>query len=163
MYKIKDFYIKNIYDTKGKKIGIAEDLYLDFFEEKVLGIKVASHKIFSKKNYIPIDMIVEIGREIIALGIEDYNGLEFKKIKSMEVINILGETKGILEDIIIDDRDYSIKGIIVSSGIVDKMINGKQVLLIKECILGDNYILYCGKNNIKLKTMPHRLEKHYGI
>ena len=45
MYKIKDFYFKSIYDTKGSKIGIVEDLYLDFFEEKIMGIKVARHKL----------------------------------------------------------------------------------------------------------------------
>lgn len=163
MYKIKDFYIKNIFDTKGKKIGIVEDLYLDFFQEKIMGIKVASHKLFSKKNYIPMDMVIEIGKEIIVLGIEQYDGLEFKKIRNMEVINTLGETEGVLEDIIIDARDYSIKGIIVSSGIIDRLINGKQVLLIKECILGEKYILHYGKSKIKLKTMPHRLEKQYEV
>lgn len=163
MYKIKDFYFKSIYDTKGSKIGIVEDLYLDFFEEKIMGIKVASHKLFSKKNYIPMDNIIEIGKEIIALDIEKYDGLGFKEIRNMEVLDIFGETKGVLEDMIIDARDYSIKGLIISSGIIDRLINGKEVLLIKECVLGDKYILYCGKDKIRLKTLPHRLEKQYEI
>lgn len=163
MYKIKDFYFKNVYDTKGKKIGIVEDLYLDFFEEKIVGIKVHNHKLFSKKNYVSIDNIIEIGKEIIVLEIEKYDGLEFKKIKNMEILNKFGESKGILEDVIIDARDYSIRGIIIDSGIIDKLINGKEVLLIKECVLGEKYILYCGKSAIKLRTMPHRLNKQYGV
>lgn len=163
MYKIRDFYYKNVYDVKGKKIGVVEDLFIDFFEGKIMGIKVATHKLFSKKNYIPIDKIIEIGSEIIALKLEEYSGLEFKTIKNMEVLNLFGETKGVLEDIIIDARDYCIKGLIISSGIIDRLLNGKEILLIKECVLGENYILYSGKGRIKLKTMPHRLEKQYEI
>ncbi|MBE6063234.1 MAG: photosystem reaction center subunit H [Clostridium butyricum] len=161
MYKTRDFYYKNVYDIKGKKIGVVEDLFIDFFQEKIMGIKVAAHKLFSKKNYISIENIIEIGNEIIALDIDEYCGLEFKNIKNMEVLNLQGEIKGILEDIIIDAQGYCIKGLIVSSGIIDRLLNGKDIILLKECVLGEKYILYFGDEKIKLKTLPHRLGKTY--
>ena len=42
-------------------------------------------------------------------------------------------------------------------GRVDKMFKGKEIITLKHCILGDDYILYNGNERIKLKTLPHDL------
>ena len=127
MLKSKDFYLKNIYSSEWKRLGVIDD-------------------------------VIEIGRDIIVFKEKHGNGLGFKSLKNMEVIDINGSIKGVLEDIIIDDYNYSIKGIVISSGLIDRLIKGKEILLLEQCVLGDEYILYTGKNNVMFKTMPHNME-----
>ena len=158
MLKSKDFYLKNIYSSEGKRLGVIEDIYIDFYNRKITGFKCSASGLFSKMNYIDIDNVIEIGRDIIVFKEKHGNGLGFKSLKNMEVIDINGSIKGVLEDIIIDDYNYSIKGIVISSGLIDRLIKGKEILLLEQCVLGDEYILYTGKNNVMFKTMPHNME-----
>lgn len=159
MFKSKDFYLKTIYNNKGKKIGVIEDICLDFYNGKVTGFKSSASGLLSKNSYIDIEDIIEIGESIIVYKTSNEMGLELKSLKNMNVIDANGFIKGILEDIIIDEYDYTINGIVISSGIIDRLIKGKKILLLSECILGEEYILYTGKNNVSFKTMPHNMEK----
>ena len=159
MLRSRDFYLKNVYNIKGKKLGVIEDIYIDFFKGKVTGFKCSISNFFQKKNYIDIDDVIEFGDDIIIFEEKQGNGLGFKSIKNIEVIDVDNNVRGILEDIIIDDYEYSIKGIVISSGLIDRLIKGKEVLLLDQCILGDEFILYTGKDNIKFKTMPHKMER----
>ena len=163
MFKTRDFYFKKVYSITGKKIGIIEDLYIDFYLGKVIGLKVSSSMLFSKKNYIDLQDIIDIGEDVIINSIRKGDGLTFKEIKYMEVIDTLSNIKGVLEDIIIDIKDYSIKAIVISSGLIDKMIKGKQVILLDRCILGEKYILYTGNKGILFKSMPHNMEQYSAI
>ena len=159
MFKSKDFYLKTIYDNKGKKLGVIEDICLDFYNGKITGFKSSSSGLLSKNSYIDIEDIIELGESIIVYKTSEEMGLELKSLKNMNVIDVNGFIKGILEDIIIDEYDYTINGIVISSGIIDRLIKGKKILLLDECILGEEYILYTGKNNVSFKTMPHNMEK----
>ena len=160
MFKTRDFYFKKVYNIKGKKVGIIEDLYIDFFLGKVVGFKVSNSSFFSKNNYVDIQDIIDIGEDVIIDSIRKGTGLTFKELKYMEIIDKLSNVKGVLEDIIIDIRDYSIKAIVISSGLIDKMIKGKQIILLNRCILGEKYILYTGSEGILFKSMPHNLEQY---
>ena len=160
MFKTRDFYFKKIFDIRGKKIGIIEDLYIDFYLGKVVGFKVSNSMLFSKKNYVEMQGIIDIGEDVIIDSIKKGDGLTFKEIKYMEVIDTLSNIKGVLEDIIIDIQDYSIKAIVISSGLIDKMIKGKQIILLNRCILGEKYILYTGNEGILFKSMPHNMEQY---
>ena len=160
MFKTRDFYFKKVYDIRGKKIGIIEDLYIDFYLGKVVGFKVSNSMLFSKKNYVEMQDIIDIGEDVIINFIKKGEGLTFKEIKYMEVIDTLSNIKGVLEDIIIDIQDYSIKAIVISSGLIDKMIKGKQIVLLNRCILGEKYILYTGNEGISFKSMPHNMEQY---
>ncbi|AGF55014.1 uncharacterized protein YrrD [Clostridium saccharoperbutylacetonicum] len=163
MFKTRDFFFKKIYNINGKKIGIIEDLFIDFHLGRVLGFKVSNSHFFSKSNYIDIQDVVDIGEDIIIDSIRQGSGLAFKEIKYLEVIDVLGDVKGVLEDMIIDIEDYSIKAIVISSGFIDKMIKGKQIILLNKCILGEKYILYTGNEGVLFKTMPHNMEKCNGV
>lgn len=163
MVKTRDFYFKKVYNIKGKKIGIIEDLYIDFYYGKVVGFKVSNSLLFSKKNYIDMQDIIDIGEDIIIDSIKQGEGLTFKEIKYLEVIDSFGDVKGVVEDLIIDITDYSIKAIVISSGLIDKMIKGKQIILINKCILGEKYILFTGNEHVQFKTMPHSMENYRGI
>lgn len=160
MFKTRDFYFKKVFNIKGKKIGIVEDLYIDFYLGKVVGFKVSNSMLFSKKNYVDMQDIIDIGEDIIINSIRKGEGLTFKEIKYMEIIDTLSNIKGVLEDIIIDIQDYSIKAIVISSGLIDKMIKGKQIVLLNRCILGEKYILYTGNEGVLFKSMPHNMEQN---
>jgi len=160
MFKTRDFYFKKVYDIKGKKIGIIEDLYIDFYLGKVVGFKVSNSILFSKKNYVDMQDIIDIGEDVIINSIRKGEGLTFKEIKYMEIIDTLSNIKGVLEDIVIDIQDYSIKAIVISSGLIDKMIKGKQIILLNRCILGEKYILYTGNEGVSFKSMPHNMEDY---
>jgi uncharacterized protein YrrD len=163
MLKTRDFYFKKVYDLKGKKIGIIEDIYMDFYLGKIIGFKVSSSILFSKNNYVDMEEIIDIGEDIIINSIKKGNGLTFKELKYMEIIDRAGNIKGVLEDIIIDERDYSIKAIVISSGLIDKMIKGKEIILINKCILGEKYILYIGNEGVLFKSMPHNMENYNAV
>lgn len=163
MFKTRDFYFKKVYDIKGKKIGIVEDIYIDFYLGKVIGFKVSSSILFSKKNYVDMEEIIDIGEDMIINSIRRGTGLAFKELKYMEIIDKLSNVKGVLEDIIIDIKDYSVKAIVISSGLIDKMIKGKQIILLNKCILGEKYILYTGNEGILFKSMPHNMEGYNAI
>jgi uncharacterized protein YrrD len=160
MFKTRDFYFKKVYNIKGKKIGIIEDLYIDFFLGRVVGFKVSNSSFFSKNNYVDMQDIIDIGEDVIIESIRKGTGLTFKELKYMEIIDKMSNIKGVLEDIIIDIRDYSIKAIVISSGLIDKMIKGKQIILLNRCVLGEKYILYTGDEGILFKSMPHNMENY---
>ena len=163
MYKTRDFYFKKVYDLRGKKIGIIEDVYIDFYLGKIIGFKVSSSILFSKNNYVDMEEIIYIGEDVIINSIRRGKGLAFKELKYMEIIDKSSNIKGVLEDIIIDDKDYSIKAIVMSSGLIDKMIKGKEIILINKCILGEKYILYTGNEGVLFKSMPHNMESYNAI
>lgn len=163
MLRFKDFYLKKVYKNSGKKIGIVEDLCIDFFNEKLVGFKISTNNLFSKKNYVSKENVISIGRNIVINKIEEKNTLCFKEIKDMEVIDTSGSIKGTVEDLIIDSENYDIKAIIVSSGLIDKMIKGKQIFLLSDCILGEKYILYTKSQKVSFKIMPHNIKGNYVI
>ena len=83
-------------------------------------------------------------------------GIPFKSIKDIDVKDKNNVIKGILEDLVIEKEDLAIKGLIISSGIFDRIIKGKEILLIKECILGEDFILYYGSNEVKFQSVPRK-------
>ena len=67
--------------------------------------------------------------------------------------------KGVVEDILIEEESFSIKGLIISSGIIDKIISGREVILINDVILGEDNILFIGASGVVLKNIPHHRAK----
>lgn len=160
MLKSKDFYMKSVYDVSGKKIGIVGDIFINFYEGKVIGIDISSYSLFSKKNFVKYEDIISIDKEIIVRNSIKYNGIKLKNIKGMDIIDKNGNIKGTIEDLIIRENDFSIKGLLISTGVIDKLLKGKQILLINQCILGEEYILYSGKDNMTLKVMPRKVKSN---
>lgn len=160
MYRSKDFYLKGVYDLRGKKLGIVKDVYIDFYKREVKGIKVANYSLLSKKNYVCIEGIINFDEDIIVETLVEGDGLRLSEVMGLEVIDKLGSTKGVVEDILIDEESYEIKGLIVSSGIIEKMIRGKEVILINRSILGEDCILYLGEIGVVVKNIPHEVKNH---
>ena len=154
MYRIKDFYLKNVYNIKGKKIGSTRDVFIDFSRGQVVGIKVSSYHLINKKNYLDINNIISFNEDIKANELEVKDGLKFSEIKDLEVVDKTGNIKGELEDMLIDEITYKIKALIVSGGIIDKIVRGKEVILISQSILKKEYILYLGEEELVVKNLP---------
>lgn len=66
---------------------------------------------------------------------------------------------GVVEDILVELESFSIKGLVVSTGFIDKILKGKHVILIKETILGEHNILFYGNEKLCLKSVPHNFIK----
>lgn len=159
MYRVKDFYNKKIYSIQGKKLGVIKDIYLDFHSGIILGFEVNSYSFSNKKNYLDISDVISIDDEVICNELKKGEGLKFSEIKDLEVTTKDGDIKGEVEDIIIDKDSYRIKGIILGTGIVDRMLGGKEVILVQKCVLGDDFIVYLGESGVRVRNLPHNLNK----
>ena len=158
MYRLRDFKYLNIYNCNGKKIGSINDIAINYSNKTIEGF-IISHRFLSKKNYISKKDIVAIGGSIVTKDTSIYNGLKFSHIKGMDIIDKKGEMIGVLDELLVDEEDFSIKGLIASTGVFHKFIYGKRIFLLDETILGENNILYHGNGEICLKSMPHKFWK----
>ena len=80
--------------------------------------------------YVSVDSIISIDEDMKIKGTSNFEGLKFKEIRYVDIINKEKKLIGVLEDLIIDKQNFEIKGIIMSSGIFDKMLKGKELLLV---------------------------------
>lgn len=157
MYRVKDFKFLEVFNSTGEKIGEVQDIAIDYFEAKVVGL-IIPRGILKKNNFIAIKDIISFGEKIIVKNVQVYNGLKYDNIKDLDVINKRNKMIGILEELIIDEN-FNIRGLIVSKGFFDKFINGKYILLLRETILGEGNILHFGNGGVSFVTRPHNLWK----
>ncbi|MDV4152337.1 PRC-barrel domain-containing protein [Clostridium sp. AL.422] len=156
MLKTKDFYLQKVFDIRGKYIGLIDDIYIDFHKGVIKGFLISNYLLFSKRNFIRTQDIVSIEDVIIIKELTKKEGISFKSIKDKDVKDKNNVIKGILEDLLIEKEDLSIKGLVISSGIFDRIIKGKEILLLKECILGEDFVLYYGNNDVKFQSIPRK-------
>jgi uncharacterized protein YrrD len=156
MLKTKDFYLLRVYDIRGKYLGVIDDIYIDFNEGIIKGFLISNYLLFSKKNFIKVKNIISIEEVMIIRELNKKEGIAFKSIKDLDVKDKNNIIRGILEDLIIEKEDLSIKGLIISSGIFDRIVKGKEIFLLKECILGEDFILYFGSNGVRFQSMPRK-------
>ncbi|MBQ6820350.1 MAG: PRC-barrel domain-containing protein [Clostridium sp.] len=156
MLKTKDFYLQKVFNIKGKYLGVIDDIFIDFNNGIVKGFMISNYLLFSKNNFVRVEDIISIEDVMIIKALKKEDGISFKKIKDIDVKDKNNITKGILEDLIIEKEDFSIKGLVISSGIFDRIIKGKEILLLKECILGERFILYYGNSEVRFKSIPRK-------
>lgn len=156
LLKTKDFYLLKVFDIRGKYLGLIDDIYIDFNNGTIKGFLISNYLLFSKRNFIRTQDIISIEDVMIIKALNRKEGIPFKSIKDIDVKDKNNVIKGILEDLVIEKEDLAIKGLIISSGIFDRIIKGKEILLIKECILGEDFILYYGSNEVKFQSVPRK-------
>ncbi|MGL4761501.1 MAG: PRC-barrel domain-containing protein [Sarcina sp.] len=155
MYRVKDLKFLEVFSSDGKKLGEVEDIGIDYFEGRVKGFFIQKG-IFKKENFIDIDDVLTFGEKIVAKDIKKHQGLAFSDIKGLDIIDKKNRMIGILEEIIIDSN-FFIRAIITSKGFFNKFKNGKNLILLKETILGDDNILYFSEDKIKFMSIPHNM------
>lgn len=155
LYRLKNLKALEVFDKSGKKIGEVEDIAIDYYEKNVLGF-IMPKKFLSKKNFFSIEDIIIFGDTIVIDKISVYEGLKFSDIKGFNIINTMGKIIGNIEDLIID-KDFKILAMIGSKGFFYKFVNGKDIFLLQNSILGKRNILYLGKDEVEFKSLPHSI------
>ncbi|WP_163215874.1 PRC-barrel domain-containing protein [Clostridium thermarum] len=157
LYRLKDFLTKNVLYSDGKKAGIVSDVIVNFNEKKVQGFSVSGGSILRRKNKVVyIENIIYYDCSIIIGKMSEKKLLTFSAVKGMEVTDIKGNIIGIAEDILFDNK-FKLRGIIISPGMIRKLVIGKGILLINELIFGDKNILYFGKGNFRYTSLRHEI------
>ena len=165
MNRTKDFIFVDVLNQKGRKLGFIKDILLDFSEGYVKGFSISSYNMFSKNLTMLIEDILVLNDNILVKKLEKQcSYVKFSSIKHMDIVNKKGDMIGVLEDLIIDIKDFSIKGLIICPGVISKLLRGKEVILIKNCILGEKDILFCEDNKVlSFRSIPRKLigvDKH---
>lgn len=150
MFTSKDLYNKNIYDVNGQKIGYPTEIYIDFYERKVIGLQMKNN------TYIETQYILNLNEKILTTLFKKKEGEKLSLILGLKILDLQKNIKGILDDVIIDEDTYQIKGILVRN---NKKFAQREVLLIKDCILYDDYMIYVGNDNIQVKNMDICINK----
>jgi Uncharacterized protein conserved in bacteria len=157
MYRVKDFYMLEVININGKRIGFIKDLLLDFNNGKVKGFVISSYNIFKKNQNVFVEDIISFSEIMVIKDVKKYEGLTFKEIKDIDVLDPCGNIIGMLEDILFD-RNFKINAVIITSGFLRKFYKGKIIALLNQIIIGDNNILYADKERkCRMLSMPHSL------
>lgn len=154
MIKKGELIYKKIVNLKNKKQGYVEDICIDCICFKVIGLKVSSSSPIKKFNFLKSEDILSIKEVICAENFTKAKGVMFSSLVNLEVFDCTDRVIGEVEDIIIDERNYFIKAVIVGTGIINKLVNGRRVLLIEDLFFMENKIIYRGKDEIKIINMP---------
>lgn len=157
MFRSKDFYLMDVINIRGKRIGTIKDLILDFHKGIIEGFFISSYNPFQKNALALKNNIIYFDKELILKKIDKGEGLRFSQIKGMDVLDKSGNMVGMIEDLIFDEKTFNINGIIISLGFIENYIRGKRIILVKDLVLGENNILYFSECKVELKTVPHKL------
>lgn len=157
MLRTKEFQYMKVENKHGKYLGFVKDIAINYNSKNVIGFKISTFSLFSKDTYVLKEDIVCMNEKLIVEKTIKEDLLCFNDIKFLDVITCKGCMLGVLEDLIIDIKTFTIKAIIVGTGIINKMVNGKEVLLINNTILGEFNVLYYPNSNIRCFSLPHKL------
>lgn len=151
----------DVINIEGKSLGYIEDIILDFNHGKLLGFKIASPNFRKKGGVLYIKDVISYSDKIIGSVSEKKNHLSFSSIKNLDVINTSGAVIGILEDILIDKENFSIKAVVISTGFLRNLKYGKKIVLKEQLILGEHSVFYQdSKEKCILYTKIHEPRGH---
>ncbi|GKX66623.1 PRC-barrel domain-containing protein [Inconstantimicrobium mannanitabidum] len=156
MLRKRDLLNNEVFFINGKKVGVVKEILVDFARKKVIGLEVSYLGILSHKVVCTED-IISIDKKIIINKFSNTEGINLSKIMDLDIIDKKGELKGNVEDIIVSKDDFSIEGLICTSGFFRKILEGKTIFTLDTLILGEDNILYFGDYKVTLKSMPHKL------
>lgn len=153
MFRSKDLYNRNIYDSYGKELGRVKDMVVDFINAKVSGFLVFNSKDNENMRRVDIeDLVGENSREYEKHKVEDL----FSQVKNMEVIDKSGVEKGLVNDLILDEESFEIKAFVLQKDEVEKVREGNEIILTKDVVFEDGYIQYIGKSNVVFKNITYK-------
>lgn len=157
MFRTKNLSLMDVFDLKGIKIGVVNDILLNLNEGKILGIKVSGGRIIEKTINVLKENIISLNEKIIIEKISDGKFLNFADIKNMDIIDRDGSIFGVAEDIIFDEESFNIKAIVVSSGFIKNFFEGKKIVPITQIIAGDESLYKITNQELNMLSIPHKL------
>lgn len=160
MYKKRDIINKKVIDEKGKELGVVQDLIIDLDNKTVKGFKIKKNSFLKKEFYILQDNIIYFGNRIIINGGTKGNFFYFKDIKGMEVYDLRGIIIGMVEDLFISYKDFSIKSLILTEGFFKNYTKGKRIVLLEDLIVGEESAIYIKEKNYYFYSKIHGVEEN---
>jgi uncharacterized protein YrrD len=148
----------DVIDINGKKLGFINDLLLNFSKRKVVGFNIRSTSLIKKDTNVLSEDVISFNSVMVTIKTVNGNFLKFKDVKGIDVKDKKGGIVGMLEDILFDERDFSISSAVVSTGFITNFIYGKKIILLNELILGEKSLFYNIRNeNLSFSSIPHKL------
>ena len=158
MFRSKDFLLMEVLSVNGKNIGFINDIIVDFGKGIVEGFSICCSSFLNKNVFVLKEDIISFNEKMIIKKTSKGSYLRLLELKNIEILDVQGRNMGIMEDIIFDNYSFEIYGLMISKGLVNNFLKGKNIILMNDLILGDDNILYYGdENKIKFKTMPHKV------
>lgn len=158
MYRTKDFTLMDVIDVNGKRLGYIQDLLLNFNKRKVIGFNLTSSSLFKKNLNIMIEDIVSYNSTMVVTAVKKGSFLKFSDIKGMDIRDKKDNIIGMIEDILFDEKHFSIKATVVSTGFITNFISGKKIILVNDLVLGEQNLMFNEKNdNLNFSSLPHKL------
>lgn len=126
--------------ASGKKIAIVKDLVFSRRKFRILALVTFEGSVFKEARIIRYRNIISIGKDAIivrkenviesAAAIPEIYQLmkERKKIIGEDVITEDGENIGIIKDIVVDEESGKVLGFILSDGLIQDIMDGRNVL-----------------------------------
>lgn len=148
----------DVIQIDGKKLGFINDLLVDFNGRKIVGFSISSSSLLKNTLNVLIENIINFNYVMVITKTTEEGLLKFKDIKGMDVRDKKGNIMGMIEDILFNEISFNISAVVVSTGFITDFIEGKKIILIKDIILGEENVLYNGKEeNIDFSSLPHKL------
>ncbi|WBW99605.1 PRC-barrel domain-containing protein [Oceanirhabdus sp. W0125-5] len=154
MYRKYDFMSMEIYNLKGKRLGTVNDICFNFSNNTVVGFLVESAVPFKKNGFIHKNDVIYFNDNMIVKEFGDKDGIPLKSILNMDVYNLDGHIVGIVSDVIID-KELRVVALALSSGLLKDFFEGRRIISAKRIILGEENLIYYGKERIIFRNLAH--------
>lgn len=146
MAKSRDYIYMDVLNIDGEKIGYIKDLLVDFNKCEVVGFKINPYKLMKKGfNVLREDIVYQKSKLIVRDTVKE-KYLELGSIMNMHVVDGYSNVLGLVCEVLFDDEDYKIKAMSIRKNNLRSMFKNRKIFLIKDLIIGEEYILYNGKN-----------------
>ena len=91
---------------------------------------------------------------MIVKGFGEKRGIPLRGILNMDVYNLKGHILGIVTDVIINEN-LEVAALVLSSGFLKDIFEGRRIISSKKIILGEENIIYYGNEKIVFKNLVH--------
>jgi len=158
MKKYLDIKGRSVVDRRGNLLGSVEDCIFDARSNRICSLIVEGEALFSVSSILPLSSVIKIGDVII------YGGSTFRcrrkklfmnkiitlnEILGKHILNFEGENEGRLADFIIDEFAWEIVGLICSRGLVEDLVGGRRLVLMRKSTSLTNHRIMVYKSDIK--------------
>jgi uncharacterized protein YrrD len=124
------------YASNGEKCGVIKDLLLTSDNSEIKGILVSGSDIDKKAKVVLVEDIISLENAALIIdGPEDVKNLTQKikdsiaeKLLKTKVYSNIGDYLGRVKDLLVDFSTLRIEGFILSDGLVQDAIYGKNIL-----------------------------------
>ncbi|GAA0114440.1 PRC-barrel domain-containing protein [Clostridium senegalense] len=145
MYKSSDFIYMDVVNIEGETLGYINDILINFHKKQILGFSVTPYKLLRKNFNVLKEDIIYHNKNMVVKSINKGKYLKFSDIKKIYVINKNSEVIGIVKDIIFEEKEFKLKGIVVAKNI-SSLLKERNIFIAKEMILGEKNMFYIGEN-----------------